>query len=298
MLGSRFLRRTGSGLTVLVVLALGGAAPASATSSYHVVPGDTLYSIAARFGTSIQEIVALNGLPNPNLIFAGQNLTLPGEDNTQQATVTPIEFGGTYVVQPGDTLWGIASRYGITVAQLVEMNRHTVSNQDLIFVDQVLNVPGSGDSGGGSLTPIPDPPAHSADIETLLEQTANAYGIDPALVKAIAWQESGWQQNAVSSSGALGVMQVMPATGGWIATELVGRPLDIAGSPSDNILAGVVYLEWLIRYTGDEYTALAAYYQGPGSVSRHGLFNETIRYVDNVYAIRAYIQQHGTPPRS
>jgi N-acetylmuramoyl-L-alanine amidase len=292
MLGSRFLRRTGSGLTVLAVLALGSAAPASAASSYHVVPGDTLYGIAARFGLSVQEIVAMNGISNPNLIYAGQSLALPGDESTQPVPVAPVTSTGSYTVQPGDTLWGIASRYGISVAQLVEMNRHSIVNQDLIFVGQVLSVPGSGATGAAPPAPV------TSDIELLMEQTAIAYGIDPALIKAIAWQESGWQQHVVSSSGALGVMQVMPATGGWVATELVGRPLDIANSPSDNILAGVVYLEWLIRYTGDEYTALAAYYQGPGSVSRHGLFADTVNYVNNVYAIRDYIRQHGTPPRS
>jgi N-acetylmuramoyl-L-alanine amidase len=293
VVGFLWFRRAGIALSAVVLLTASSAAPASADSSYVVAPGDTLFSIAARYGTSVQEIVTLNGLGNPNVIFAGQYLSLPGgQPQTVTATASP---SGTHTVQPGDTLWSIASRHGISVAQLVEMNRYSVTNQDLIYVGQTLTVPGDGSGSAVSGQPSPATPAGS-DVETILEQTAIAYGLDPALVKAIAWQESGWQQNVVSSSGALGVMQVMPATGGWVAAELVGRPLDIGGSTNDNILAGVVYLEWLIRYTGDEYTAIGAYYQGPGSVGQHGFFWDTVNYVNNVYAIRAYIQQYGAPP--
>lgn len=292
MIGTSLARRTSAVLCGVLVFVFASAAASAATSPYTVAPGDTLYGIAARYGFSVQEIVSLNGLGDPNLIFAGQHLSLPGQSG--EATATTVQSAsGSYTVQPGDTMWGIASQFGISVAQLVELNRDQVPDQNMILAGQTLTVPGDGVA-----EPASQPaPGSGGNVDDLLRESALAYGLDPALIKALAWQESGWQQHVVSSSGALGVMQVMPATGGWVATELVGRPLDIANSVSDNVLAGVVYFEWLMRYTGSEELALAAYYQGPGSVSYNGLFAETQQYVDNIQSIRSYIQQHGAPPR-
>lgn len=306
MRGTRSIRKKSLVILGAIALALTSVTPAAASESYVVSPGDTLYSIAQRYGMSVDRIAGLNGIQNPSLIYAGQQIMLGATSGgplaDEQQNTAPVT--DTYTVQSGDTLWSIAASFGITVAQLVEANRNHIPDQNLIYPGQQLVIPGGAGGAGSSVdTPAPQPepaPAQSApsgDIETLLTETAHAYGLDPALVKAVAWQESGWQQGVVSSSGALGVMQVMPATGGWISTQLVGRELDIAGSPSENILAGVVYLEWLIRYTGSEDQALASYYQGPGSVGQIGWYGETYHYVDQVKAIRSHIQLHGGPPR-
>ena len=310
MFGTRSIRRNALISLGAVALALSSIAPAAASETYQIEPGDTLYSIAKRHGLSVDRIASINGIQNPNLIYSGQMLSLGSAGQQTQQTggeqQASAPVADTYTVQSGDTLWSIASRFGLSVAQLVEANRNSIPDQNLIFPGQKIVIPGgAGGSGGSADTPTlepepapsPDEGVATGDIETLLHQTAVAYGLDPSLVKAVAWQESGWQQHAVSSSGALGVMQVMPATGGWISNQLVGRPLDIQGSASENSLAGVVYLEWLIRYTGSEDQALASYYQGPGSVSRLGWYDETHRYVSQVKAIRSHIQQHGAPPR-
>lgn len=284
---------------------------ASAADTHTVQTGDTLSSLAQRYGVSIEYIAGLNGIQNPNLIYAGQQIALSAGNTGQEAQpqTTANAVTDSYVVQPGDTLWAVASRFGISVAQLVEANRGSIADQNLIHPGQHLTIPGgAGGSGSGADTPAPQPvpaPAEevrqnapTVDVPTVLQETAAAYALDPALVKAVAWQESGWQQGVVSSAGAVGVMQVMPTTGGWISNQLVGRPLDIQGSAGDNILAGVVYLEWLIRYTGSEEQALAAYYQGPGSVSRVGWFDDTHSYVAGVQAIRTNILQTGSPTGS
>jgi N-acetylmuramoyl-L-alanine amidase len=304
MFGTLSIRRKTLVVFGALALAFTAAAPASASESYVIAPGDSLYSIAKRHGINVDALVQLNGIENPHLIYAGQPLLLAASTSAQPADATPNASPVTdaYTVQPGDSLWSIASRFGITVAQLVEANRDHVPDQNLIFPGQQLVIPGgAGGAGAGADTPTPQadpaPASGSGDIGSLLNQTAVAYGLDPALVQAIAWQESGWQQGVVSSSGALGVMQVMPATGGWISSELVGRQLDIQGSTSDNILAGVVYLEWLIRYTGSEDQAIASYYQGPNAVSSFGWYGETYTYVDSVKSIRSYIHAYGTPPR-
>lgn len=98
--------------------------------------------------------------------------------------------------------------------------------------------------------------------ELALETAAAVQGLDPNLVKAIAWIESAWNSHAVSSKGAEGLMQIMPAT----ADELgIAHPMDAM----ENALGGAAYLRQLItRYQGDLWLALCAYNWGPGNVDK------------------------------
>ena len=70
-------------------------------------------------------------------------------------------------------------------------------------------------------------PGRIVRVNALLAHVANQVGVDPTLVKAVAWMESGWQQGVVSPTGAVGMMQVEPYTGEWISRYLAGRPLDL-----------------------------------------------------------------------
>jgi hypothetical protein len=110
------------------------------------------------------------------------------------------------------------------------------------------------------------------------------YGVDPELVRAVAWWESGFDNSVVSAAGARGVMQVTPATWNYVETVLVGRR--IPRTTSGNVRVGVAFLRHLLHaFRGDVRLALAAYFQGPRSVRRHGLFRETERYVAGVLAL-------------
>ena len=91
----------------------------------------------------------------------------------------------------------------------------------------------------------------------------------------------------VSGANARGVMQVMPGTWSWVQQNLAQRRLDPT-SAVDNVHAGVLYLRQLLRQTGgDENAAIAAYYQGLGSVRSRGMLPDTQRYVANVQALRS-----------
>jgi soluble lytic murein transglycosylase-like protein len=115
---------------------------------------------------------------------------------------------------------------------------------------------------------------------------AAANGVSPSLATAIAWQESGFNNNMVSSANARGVMQVMPGTWDYVQKNLSSRALD-PNSASDNVTAGVLYLKSLLNETGgDENAAIAAYYQGLGALRSRGVFDDTARYVANVQALR------------
>ncbi len=129
--------------------------------------------------------------------------------------------------------------------------------------------------------PDPRPADHTPQaVREAIDSAASAAALSPALIEAVAWQESRLRHGAVSRAGALGEMQLMPAT----ALALRVDPLD----SRQNITGGAAYLRWLIqRYDGDLQLALAAYDAGPKAVDRYrGVppFKETRAYVAAVLA--------------
>jgi len=120
------------------------------------------------------------------------------------------------------------------------------------------------------------------NYKALAEKTAKRYALDPDLVKAVIEIESGWNPRAVSSRGAIGLMQLMPDT----ARDMgVGNPYD----PEENIEGGVKYLvkylKRLVDRFGDIKLALAAYNAGPSVVKHYGSvppYTETLLYVQDI----------------
>ena len=117
---------------------------------YYVVrSGDTLSKIASRFGTTTQELVKLNDISNPNLIYVGEILKIP-VINSVKSGASSKQYQSTYVVQNGDTLSKIASRFNTTVQYLARING--IKNPNLIYTGQVLKIESSGSSVQGSST--------------------------------------------------------------------------------------------------------------------------------------------------
>jgi Transglycosylase SLT domain/Putative peptidoglycan binding domain len=118
-----------------------------------------------------------------------------------------------------------------------------------------------------------------------LNRWSRRYRISPGLVRSLAWVESGHQPQVVSSAGARGVMQVMPATRRYVERILIGRRLP--RTVDGNIHAGVAYLARQLRiFRPNVRRAVGAYYQGTAAVRRHGLYPETVRYVRTVLSLR------------
>jgi LysM repeat protein len=124
-------------VALLLVAVPASAAPANSAGGsgcgqfYTVRWGDTLYRIAVRFGTSVSALMNLNGIANPNRIYAGQTLCVkPGGE---------VPWGFLYTVQRGDTLRAIGQRFGWGVWYLANVNH--IANPDRIYVGQVLLIP-------------------------------------------------------------------------------------------------------------------------------------------------------------
>src|SRR5207302_9885365 len=216
-----------------------------------------------------------NHRANPTLIFIGTLLripTSPAPPVLKPAPAAPLPVPApqvvTYAVKRGDSLTTIAVHYAVTPGALATLNGITRPN--LIQVGRVLKIP------------VPAP----ATVETLLEKYAATYKVEPALIKALAWQESGWQQQVISDMGAVGVMQIMPETGRFTGETILQKAVDTADLER-NVEAGVAFLAYLVHQAkGDVQLAVAGSYQGLRSVVQKGLQADTKRYVANVMALR------------
>ncbi len=141
---------------------------------------------------------------------------------------------------------------------------------------------------GAALTnALPPPPNANAPsfpvqmhpvLAGYLDDAASRYSVDAGLVRAVAWQESRFRSDAVSPKGAIGIMQLMPAT----AAQMGVNPHD----PQQNIQGGVAYLRALLtQFNGDVRLALAAYNAGPAVVLQYGgipPYRETQNYVNSI----------------
>jgi N-acetylmuramoyl-L-alanine amidase len=124
--------------------------------------------------------------------------------------------------------------------------------------------------------------ANRADVRQAVVEEAARYGVPAPFALAVAWQESGWQQGVVSRAGAVGVMQLMPATADWVGQAMLGTPVNMFDT-RENVRAGVRLLaHYLARYAGDRDRVLAAYYQGQTAVDRHGVYPVSRPYIASI----------------
>ena len=136
---------------LLTLVLLGLSAPAMAsTGTIHIVQrGQTLEGIARWYGVDLWTLARANGIVNPNRIYVGQRLVIP--------TGYSAPVGATYIVKPGDTLYSIARRYGVSVWAIAQANG--IYNLQLIYVGQRLVIPGSAPAPPPAPVPTAKPPA-------------------------------------------------------------------------------------------------------------------------------------------
>jgi len=172
------MRETGyTLLTVLMIAALLVAPCTQAQSgnqgnvTHTVAWGDTLFSLAQRYGTTVDAICRANKLADPTHIYAGQRLIIP----TAYVPAVPVEAGATHTVQAGENLYRIALKYGVTVRAMVEING--LYNADQIVVGQQLRIPGSAASSSPAYQPQHASTTHTVRRGETLSSIAHHYGI-------------------------------------------------------------------------------------------------------------------------
>jgi N-acetylmuramoyl-L-alanine amidase len=254
---------------------------AHSSHAYLVRPGDTLSAIAAHAGVSAASLAALNRIHVTSVLLAGATLRVPGAAAAVHAT--PLR---TYTVQLGDTLSAIAAHAGLSVSRLAALNG--IHERSLLLAGASLKLPASASSSGGPPYPTAER-VSAAQVEAI----AVANDVPPSLAAAVGWQESGFNNDLVSSADARGVMQILPGTWTWIQQTLTnGTPLAPA-SALDNVRGGVLFLRSLLTATSDDPAlAAAGYIQGLASVRSRGMYSVTRQYVKSVLALR---EQFGGP---
>ena len=177
-----------------------------------------------------------------------------------------------YVVKSGDTLTAIAHRFGTSISALARANHLDPAHYLLI----------------GTRLHVPHASPAATDVRALLDKWSAHFGVDPSLVRALAWMESGYQTRVVSSAGARGVMQLLPSTRRYVASDLLHER--IPPGVDGDVEAGVALIHHLLGvFGGDPHLALAAWYQGERAVRTYGVYKVSKPFVDDVLALSAHM---------
>jgi len=225
---------------------------AFAGARYVIRPGDTLTAVAARLHVTTAALSAANHIHDPNRIYAGATLVVPGRAFTADAPsssgdpITPGPLAPVAIPAPG------APRYP------------------------------------AALLAHPDRMA----LQPYFRYWARAYGVPAGLVEAVAWTESGWQANVVSKTGAIGIGQIEPSTEVSVSHDILhlASTLD-SHLPDANIRLSAAYLAWLLWASkGDIAVAVGGYYEGLSTLQNKGVYDSARRYVANVAATWAALR--------
>ncbi|HEY7526322.1 MAG TPA: LysM peptidoglycan-binding domain-containing protein [Candidatus Limnocylindria bacterium] len=271
---------------------------------HRVTYGETVSGIALRYHLRVDQLVRRNHLADASRIYVGQLLRIRAVPVHRRRA--PQHAAGhasfvTHIVRFAETLSGIALHYRVSVGAIVAANG--ITNPSLIRVGQQLRVPSKHRAHHRRQGHAHQHRRHAAhraaptwrmpsEMAALVRQRsavgrairheARRQGVPPALAKAVAWQESGWQPRIVSSAGAIGVMQLLPATADWVSATMLGEPVNL-WSTTSNVRAGVALLRhYLHRYDGSRTLALAAYYQGQAGTDRYGVYPVSRPYIDSI----------------
>lgn len=132
-------------------------------------------------------------------------------------------------------------------------------------------------------------PLTTAQARAILIRAAHHHNLNPNFVLAVSYWESGWNQRAVSRTGAVGLMQIEPYTAAWAGPALLGRRVNLS-NPVDNAELGAALLRSYLTTLRDPRLVLAAYYQGMTAVRLHGIYPSSRSYVNGIWKLRNQFQ--------
>lgn len=210
------------------------------TVRYTIVAGDTISSIAERFGVSTATVLSANGLGSSSLIFPDQTLTIPTTlvpdvaldvvlDANLVSSSTPLSPSGSYTILPGDTIGGIAAALGISESALLEAN--ALQPNSLIFSGDTLVVPGSSAAPASTAMASLDSTVSIMNDEmranaAIIVQVGHELGVSSqgiVIALATAMQESSLRNLTWGDRDSVGLFQQRPSTG-WGSVDQLTTP--------------------------------------------------------------------------
>lgn len=239
-----------------------GSSSVSNTGYYTVQSGDTLSGIANRFSTTVNHLASLNDISNPNRIYVGQRLLVRQQTSSQtntnntntssNTTNTSSSATGTYTVQSGDTLSGIANKFGTNYESLANLNN--ISNPNWIYVGQVLKLSANSNTASSAhqaTTNATPAGSYSVKAGDSLSAIAARYGMS---------YETLARLNNISNPNRIYVGQVLKLSSGSTVSNVVNHSTaSAAGS-------------YTVK-SGDSLSAIAA---------RYGMSYETLARLNNI----------------
>jgi len=218
----------------------------------HIVePGDTLYKIAQLYGVPLSAVIAANDFPDPNLIYPGQHVNIPGEE-----AEGGVGGGLTVEVQPGDTVFLLAKRYGVSMESIIAANQ--LANPHLIYPGDVLTIPGAS-------APVEEPAQEAAPAQEVQEApAAEPAQAEPEPAPAVAQSSSGfvWPVQGI-------ITQRFGPSGLWMEPAYQGyahfhQGLDIATAAGTPIAAAASGTVTFAGWNGSGYGYMVKIDHGNG----------------------------------
>lgn len=239
-----------------------GSSSVSNTGYYTVQSGDTLSGIANRFSTTVNHLASLNDISNPNRIYVGQRLLVRQQTSSQtntnntntssNTTNTSSSATGTYTVQSGDTLSGIANKFGTNYESLANLNN--ISNPNRIYVGQVLKLSANSNTASSAhqaTTNATPAGSYSVKAGDSLSAIAARYGMS---------YETLARLNNISNPNRIYVGQVLKLSSGSTVSNVVNHSTASATG------------SYTVK-SGDSLSAIAA---------RYGMSYETLARLNNI----------------
>ncbi|WAA64808.1 LysM peptidoglycan-binding domain-containing protein [Microbacterium oxydans] len=200
------------------------ATPAPASTSHKVVAGDTVFAIAKKYGTTVDAVLSANGLTRASVIYPGQNLRVSGGAAPQAAapapaaTPAPASAAAKHTVVAGDTLFGIARKYGTTTQNLFALNG--LGPSSIIYPGQKLAVhaapapaKAATTTGGQRTAALTSEQASNAALIIRIGRELGVSDRALALALATGMVESGLRNLDWGDRDSLGLFQQRPSTG-------------------------------------------------------------------------------------
>lgn len=226
--------KTTLGSTMRVMAAK--AAPASAAvklqstapATYTVKAGDTVSAIASRHGLATASVLALNGLGWKSLIFPGQVLKLTNGSVAPAPSAPSTPSGGRYTIVKGDTISGIAARFGVSTQSVLTANG--LSWSSIIYPGQTIAIPGSSLAAEKVSSVTPAPPSGTTTPAPPAEPTTPVVSTPPPATGSSYLIKSGDTISSIATRFNVSIQSILDANGlSWSSIIYSGRTLTIPG---------------------------------------------------------------------
>jgi N-acetylmuramoyl-L-alanine amidase len=295
-------------VAVVGAVSLDGTTRAGAVTVHR---GDTLWDLSRRYHVSLSRLASSNHLQVGGILPVGRSLVIP--DRTSSAPVASRSAKAAASSKAGSVKAAASKTKAVSVKTAANK---AVPKAIPASAATAVPAPAPVASAGptGATTPYTAAalaqmrsfcvnyraPSGATGLPSALKQHperlalrplfvrwAQAYGVSPSLIEAIAWQESGWQNDVVSSANAQGIGQLLPTTATFVGGTLIGLNLKLTVA-SDNIQMMVRFFAYLLKAAGgNQCVAVASYYQGFGAFQRVGVLPQSQTYVRSVFTLRS-----------